>query len=95
MIKQGDHVIPLYTAGESLCEAFWNFHADALQNVVNASSAKAERQIYAEKVHVVETLIRRSSKCPVRATQGKGLMPDSTSRFTCKGKPVHHFVSRL
>jgi len=28
----------------------------------------------------------------VRATQGKGFMPDSTSRFTCKGKPIHHFM---
>lgn len=22
----------------------------------------------------------------------KGLMPDGTSRFTCKGKPVYHFM---
>ncbi|KAL4075743.1 class III ADH enzyme [Scleroderma citrinum] len=28
----------------------------------------------------------------VRATQGKGLMPDNTSRFTCKGQPIHHFM---
>jgi len=28
----------------------------------------------------------------VRATQGKGLMPDNSSRFICKGKPVHHFM---
>lgn len=25
----------------------------------------------------------------VRATQGKGVMPDGTSRFTCKGKPLY------
>lgn len=32
--------------------------------------------------------------CPtVRATQGKGVMPDGTSRFTCKGQSIHHFVS--
>lgn len=29
----------------------------------------------------------------VRATQGKGLMPDNTSRFSIDGKPIHHFVS--
>lgn len=29
----------------------------------------------------------------VRATQGKGVMPDGTSRFTCKGKELYHFVS--
>ncbi|KAI6035500.1 class III ADH enzyme [Pisolithus orientalis] len=28
----------------------------------------------------------------VRATQGQGLMPDRTSRFTCKGQPIHHFM---
>ncbi|KAJ6510142.1 class III ADH enzyme [Mycena vitilis] len=28
----------------------------------------------------------------VRATQGKGLMPDNSSRFTVKGQPVHHFM---
>ncbi|KAI0761717.1 class III ADH enzyme [Irpex lacteus] len=28
----------------------------------------------------------------VRATQGKGLMPDNTSRFTVKGQSVHHFM---
>ena len=28
----------------------------------------------------------------IRATQGKGVMPDGTSRFTCKGKPVYHFM---
>ena len=24
--------------------------------------------------------------------QGKGVMPDGTSRFTCKGKPVYHYM---
>ncbi|KAF7353049.1 S-(hydroxymethyl)glutathione dehydrogenase [Mycena venus] len=28
----------------------------------------------------------------VRATQGKGLMPDNSSRFTCKGQSIHHFM---
>jgi len=28
----------------------------------------------------------------VRATQGQGLMPDSSTRFTCKGQPIHHFM---
>ncbi|KAJ7233149.1 class III ADH enzyme [Mycena haematopus] len=28
----------------------------------------------------------------VRATQGKGLMPDNTSRFTVNGQPIHHFM---
>ncbi|KAI5292477.1 S-(hydroxymethyl)glutathione dehydrogenase [Ascosphaera acerosa] len=28
----------------------------------------------------------------IRATQGKGVMPDGTSRFTCKGESLHHFM---
>jgi len=36
---------------------------------------------------------QKTNLCSViRATQGKGLMPDGTSRFTCKGQPVHHFM---
>ena len=28
----------------------------------------------------------------IRATQGKGLMPDGTSRFTARGRTVHHYM---
>ena len=28
----------------------------------------------------------------IRATQGRGLMPDETSRFSYKGKPIFHFM---
>ncbi|MDZ3992580.1 S-(hydroxymethyl)glutathione dehydrogenase/class III alcohol dehydrogenase [Pseudomonas sp. Teo4] len=28
----------------------------------------------------------------VRATQGKGLMPDGTSRFSYQGQPIHHYM---
>ncbi|EMD40446.1 hypothetical protein CERSUDRAFT_80117 [Gelatoporia subvermispora B] len=28
----------------------------------------------------------------VRATQGQGLMPDKSSRFTINGQPIHHFM---
>ena len=38
----------------------------------------------------------RSSKTnlcsKIRNTQGKGVMPDGTSRFTCKGKTLFHFM---
>jgi len=35
----------------------------------------------------------KTNLCPkIRATQGKGVMPDGTSRFTCKGKEVFHFM---
>ena len=31
--------------------------------------------------------------CAVRATQGQGLMPDNSSRFSKDGRMIHHFVS--
>jgi S-(hydroxymethyl)glutathione dehydrogenase/class III alcohol dehydrogenase len=38
-------------------------------------------------------LSRKTNLCTaIRATQGKGLMPDGTSRFTIGGKPVHHYM---
>jgi S-(hydroxymethyl)glutathione dehydrogenase/alcohol dehydrogenase len=38
-------------------------------------------------------LSQRSNLCTsIRATQGKGLMPDGTSRFRIDGKPVHHYM---
>jgi S-(hydroxymethyl)glutathione dehydrogenase/alcohol dehydrogenase len=38
-------------------------------------------------------LSRKTNLCTaIRATQGKGLMPDGTSRFSYEGKPVHHYM---
>jgi S-(hydroxymethyl)glutathione dehydrogenase/alcohol dehydrogenase len=35
----------------------------------------------------------KTNLCPkIRGTQGRGLMPDGTTRFTCKGQPVFHFM---
>src|ERR1700735_4071092 len=35
----------------------------------------------------------KTNLCPSpRAPQGKGLMPDGTSRFSIKGKPIHHYM---
>lgn len=35
----------------------------------------------------------KTNLCPkIRATQGKGVLPDGTSRFTCKGQQVYHFM---
>jgi len=59
-VKQGDHVIPLYTPECRQCKS---------------------------------CLSRKTNLCTaIRATQGKGLMPDGTSRFSLKGKPVHHYM---
>lgn len=38
-------------------------------------------------------LSQKSNLCTsIRATQGKGLMPDGTTRFSYKGQPVHHYM---
>ena len=38
-------------------------------------------------------LSRKTNLCTaIRATQGKGLMPDGTSRFSYKGQAVHHYM---
>jgi S-(hydroxymethyl)glutathione dehydrogenase/alcohol dehydrogenase len=38
-------------------------------------------------------LSRRSNLCTaIRGTQGKGIMPDGTSRFRCDGDPVFHYM---
>jgi len=38
-------------------------------------------------------LSRKTNLCTaIRATQGKGLMPDGTSRFSIAGKPIHHYM---
>src|SRR5436189_2138230 len=38
-------------------------------------------------------LSRKTNLCTaIRATQGKGLMPDGTSRFSINGKPLHHYM---
>ena len=38
-------------------------------------------------------LSQKTNLCTaVRATQGKGVMPDGTSRFSSKGKPIFHYM---
>ncbi len=38
-------------------------------------------------------LSRRTNLCTaIRATQGRGVMPDGTSRFSLGGKPLHHYM---
>lgn len=38
-------------------------------------------------------LSRKTNLCQaIRSTQSKGVMPDGTSRFQCKGKIIHHYM---
>ncbi|HUG46321.1 MAG TPA: S-(hydroxymethyl)glutathione dehydrogenase/class III alcohol dehydrogenase [Sphingomicrobium sp.] len=59
-VKQGDHVIPLYTPECRQCRS-------CLSGKTNLCTA-------------------------IRATQGKGVMPDGTSRFSYKGETIHHYM---
>ncbi|OBX19399.1 S-(hydroxymethyl)glutathione dehydrogenase/class III alcohol dehydrogenase [Erythrobacter sp. QSSC1-22B] len=59
-VKEGDHVIPLYTPECRQCKM-------CLSGKTNLCSA-------------------------IRETQGKGLMPDGTSRFSYKGQTIHHYM---
>jgi S-(hydroxymethyl)glutathione dehydrogenase/alcohol dehydrogenase len=59
-LREGDHVIPLYTPECRQCKF---------------------------------CLSRKTNLCQkIRATQGKGLMPDGTSRFSLDGKPILHYM---
>jgi S-(hydroxymethyl)glutathione dehydrogenase / alcohol dehydrogenase len=54
--------------------------------------------------HVIPLYISECRQCPsclsrktnlctaIRATQGKGVMPDGTSRFSHKGRAIHHYM---
>ncbi len=59
-VKEGDHVIPLYTAECGKCK----FCQSGKTNLCSS----------------------------VRETQGKGLMPDGTTRFSYQGKPIYHYM---
>ena len=59
-LKEGDHVIPLYTPECRECDYC---------------------------LHPKTNLCQK-----IRSTQGQGLMPDGTSRFSLNGKPVLHYM---
>jgi len=59
-LKEGDHVIPLYTPECRQCEYCLNPKTNLCQ--------------------------------AIRTTQGQGLMPDGTSRFSIDGQPILHYM---
>ncbi|HXH31536.1 MAG TPA: S-(hydroxymethyl)glutathione dehydrogenase/class III alcohol dehydrogenase [Bacteriovoracaceae bacterium] len=59
-LKQGDHVIPLYTPECKTCKFCLSGKTNLCQKI--------------------------------RETQGKGLMPDGTTRFSKDGKPIYHYM---
>ncbi len=59
-VKEGDHVIPLYTPECGECKFCMSGKTNLCQKI--------------------------------RETQGKGLMPDGTTRFSKDGKPIYHYM---
>ncbi len=59
-LKEGDHVIPLYTPECGTCKFCTSGKTNLCQRI--------------------------------RETQGKGLMPDGTTRFSKDGKPIFHYM---
>ncbi|MBK6598414.1 MAG: S-(hydroxymethyl)glutathione dehydrogenase/class III alcohol dehydrogenase [Proteobacteria bacterium] len=59
-VKQGDHVIPLYTPECRQCKS-------CLSQKTNLCTA-------------------------IRSTQGQGVMPDGSSRFSIGGEKIHHYM---
>lgn len=59
-LKQGDHVIPLYTPECRECDYCLNPKTNLCQ--------------------------------AIRSTQGQGLMPDGSSRFSLRGEKLHHYM---
>ncbi len=64
-----------------------------------ASSCKRARALPVIPLYTAECrqcLFCKSGKTnlctAVRATQGKGLMPDGSTRFSCQGQPVYHYM---
>src|SRR3954451_20496250 len=46
-----------------------------------------------ERRQCEDCLSRKTNLCvAIRATQGKGVMPDGTSRFSANGSPVMHYM---
>lgn len=76
----GDHVIPLYIPQCKECKF-----------------CKSSKTNLCSKIRCVLDVVRRRKNCNYllylyRGTQGKGVMPDGTSRFSCKGQVVYHFM---
>lgn len=64
-------------------------------NVTSANFARVQRPTYAvlsgKKSPCLFIPLVSISMC-VRMTQSQGVMPDGTSRFSCKDKVLYHFM---
>lgn len=92
-----------YTLGGSDSEAVWPCILGHEGSGVVESIGEGVESLQVGD-HVVPLYIPQCNECKfclhpktnlcskIRMTQGKGLMPDGTTRFSCKGKPVYHYM---
>ena len=45
---------------------------------------------YVNRIKLIGKIIYKT--CCFRATQGQGVLPEGTARFTCKGQTLYHFM---
>lgn len=91
----GDHVVPLYVPQCRECKFCKNPKTNLCQKIRFVQSIRN-----AIKVSNIQIFMRDRMNSNERGdvwlfrriTQGRGQMPDGTSRFTCKGKSVAHFM---
>lgn len=83
-VKVGDHVIPLYIpeVRRPLVLCHWVIYV-FLYWTSSSSQCRECKFCKSNKTNLCSV---------IRTTQGKGVMPDGTSRFTCKGKTLYHFM---
>jgi len=67
---------------------------DVGKGVTNLKKGDHVIPLYTPECRQCKTcLSQKSNLCTsIRATQGKGVMPDGSSRFSCKGAPVLHYM---
>lgn len=79
----GDHVIPLYIPECRECKFWCVTWRRGLGDTRHAHPAARARCSKSGKTNLCGK---------IRTTQGRGVMPDGTTRFTCKGQKLYHFM---
>lgn len=93
-VQVGDHVIPLYTPECRECK----FCKSGKTNLCGKIRETQVKKKYVCREHIPAPfpdhikLTDQKKNTHIRVTQGRGLMPDGTSRFSCNGKPIFHYM---
>src|SRR6476646_8293678 len=94
--KTGEVLVEIKATGICHTDAYTLSGADPegiFPAILGHEGAGIVREVGAGVTSLKTCLSRRSNLCTaIRATQGKGVMPDGTSRFRCDGDPVFHYM---